>query len=511
MLRAPQEGERRVRCGVPLFDRRAAGATWEKLLLSVLLSASPAAAQWEIPAGTPFEVRLSTPIGSFHARPGTPVAALLIAPVSVGERTLLVPGTSVSGRVTRVRRVGLGLVRETAVLELEFNELAPPDGAPVRFAARVAEVDNARERVNAKGRIQGSRTTSHLSYRTSRYLTALLLCGVEAQAIKWITRSVVVHVPDPEIYLPAGAEMKLELTAPLSLEGIEPPAAQPALGVDERADLSRLVKGFPLRTYDRGARGLSDPINLLFVGSASQVEAAFAAGGWAGADPITLRTAVKAVCALAAGQGYRELPISPLLWRGAPPAMAWQKGFNTLAKRHHIRLWQAPECWNGRDLWVAAATRDVRIGFFRSGLRVTHRIEEDIDQERSKVLSDLRLTGMVTGIDFLERPEVAAASGDRIATDGRIAVVLLGEPPAPRPVPETAEPGPRPADGSRLYRLARRQILSARNDLIRDNIYWKTGEGLRRALQAIRSRKSRPPAAQQTVAALDPGPSSGHQ
>src|SRR3989442_15202279 len=86
MLRAPQEGERRVRCGVPLFDRRAAGATWEKLLLSVLLSASPSAAQWEIPAGTPFEVRPSTPIRAFPPRPGTPVAALLFPPLSAGER-----------------------------------------------------------------------------------------------------------------------------------------------------------------------------------------------------------------------------------------------------------------------------------------------------------------------------------------------------------------------------------------------------------------------------------------
>ena len=58
-----------------------------------------------------------------------------------------------------------------------------------------------------------------------------------------------------------------------------------------------------------------------------------------------------------------------------------------------------------------------------------HRIDSQIDRERDKVADDLLFTGRVEAFDLLERPAVPRqsqnATGDRLHTDGRMAVLLL--------------------------------------------------------------------------------------
>ena len=429
-------------------------------------------------------------VGSYYSKKGTPVRASVSVPVTLDGRTLLATGTEVFGEVKRVRRVGLGLVHETAALELEFTHLSLPDGA-IPIAARLIEIDNARERVGKRGRIHGTRTTSSMAYRGSRYLTGLVLLGSPAPAIKWVTRSIVAHVTDPEIHIPAGADLTLELTEPLELEEVPQTEKATRLIPVERQELVGLSRGLPQRTYTAGRNGAeSDLMNLLVVGSAEQVGSAFAAAGWEGADPISRRSTWKSIRAVASGEGYAQAPMSPHVWRDAAPDMMWQKGLNTLVKRHHLRLWKTPESWNGESVWIGAGTRDIGIRFFRGGYGVTHRVEEDIDLERSKIVNDLTLSGCVATSDWLERNGGRSESehplGDRIVTDGRIAVIRLQPCLPPSSSGEQVE---RPPQGNRFYRLIRRQILITRNDLIRGNIYWKSYEGARWFTRLVRRRQ----------------------
>jgi hypothetical protein len=132
--------------------------------------------------------------------------------------TVLPAGSVVSGSVKRAVRVGLGIPHETASLDLEFNRVALPGGDPVSLAARVAEVDNARERVTRDGRIHGVRATDSGSYRISGYVRDLLFrCELHARLAEVIVKAAVINLPEPEIYLPAGAELTLTLTEPLFL------------------------------------------------------------------------------------------------------------------------------------------------------------------------------------------------------------------------------------------------------------------------------------------------------
>ena len=98
-------------------------------LLSLLLVTQ--SITWrEIPAGTPLHIRLTTAVGSYASHPGSTVSAVLIAPVAVGGGAVLPAGSTLSGEVTSVHRIGLGVVRERASLGLDFNSVSLPGALP---------------------------------------------------------------------------------------------------------------------------------------------------------------------------------------------------------------------------------------------------------------------------------------------------------------------------------------------------------------------------------------------
>jgi len=128
--------------------------------LAALLFSSTALA--DIPAGTVLEVRLLTSLSSYRSKPGAEVQAFVVAP---GCPDGLPAGTVIRGNVKRVSKVGLGLIHESASLDLEFTDLRLPDGQTYPLRARLTGVDNAREHVNRRGSIRGIRATASLSNR----------------------------------------------------------------------------------------------------------------------------------------------------------------------------------------------------------------------------------------------------------------------------------------------------------------------------------------------------------
>jgi hypothetical protein len=128
-------------------------------------------------------------------------------------------------------------------------------------------------------------------------------------------------------------------------------------------------------------------------------------------------------------RGYKEAPVSILRLDGQIPDLAYQKQNNTFAMRHHLRIWRRPETFEGMPVWVAAATHDNGIEFSQQDLTFIHTIDPQIDRERAKIVTDLLLTGRVGSLTLVARPDVPKATtnatGDRVETDGRMAVVAL--------------------------------------------------------------------------------------
>jgi hypothetical protein len=462
-------------------------------LLGLLLSINSLTTQ-RVPAGTQLHIRLTSSVGSYASRVGSPVSAVLIAPVVVENETLLPAGSTLSGRVTRVARVGLGIRHETAGLDLDFKQVKPWDIASIPISTRVAEVDNGRERVTRNGHVQGVRATDSLCYRVSGYVRTALQWEVHAKLAVWAIRSLLVQLPEPEIYYPAGVELTLTVTEHLL---VTPPlqAKQIArqLTLAEHADLDRSTAGIPYQTYAPVSRRSSDLTNMVLIGSQDQILSAFSAAGWTQADPASFRRRIAWIRAVAERRAYGAGPMSPLLLQGAEPNMSWEKGLNDVSKRHHVRIWKAGT-WHGQELWIGAATRDIDFGYLRPGQNLTHRIEKNIDQERDKIAYDLAFTGCADLLDWVERPgfpRVAEnATGDPMSTDTRVAVIELNNCQAPRLSTETFDLTPLAAHGGKLHRFARREILTARNDLIRGNIYWRSYE-VSRWLVGYASRRMR--------------------
>ena len=125
-----------------------------------------------IPAGTTLEIRLQQEVNSYSSEEGSSVKGVLTAPVIIDGRMWVPIGSIANGVVRKARRVGIGLIRETAKLEIEFTQLLLPDGQRFNIKGRVIEVENAREKVK-EGDIRGIRSTATPGHRASGLITSL--------------------------------------------------------------------------------------------------------------------------------------------------------------------------------------------------------------------------------------------------------------------------------------------------------------------------------------------------
>jgi len=100
----------------------------------------------------------------------------------------------------------------------------------------------ARESINKKGRIQGIRSTSTLSNRTSGIVGSLAFGDPIAAIFTTAGSACVLRFSEPEITLPAGAEMLGQLSAPLDLPTAEAKFVPPIVDTPKgREDLSVMV------------------------------------------------------------------------------------------------------------------------------------------------------------------------------------------------------------------------------------------------------------------------------
>src|ERR1700751_6496420 len=118
---------------VPLFPSRTRGAV--------------------IPAGTAIEVRLSTPAGSRISKRGDRIKAAIIAPVLAEDGQVLLEGA----------------------IGFRFDSMTLSEGREVPILTRVREVENARERVDEAGNIDGILPTANLSSGISFAISTVLL------------------------------------------------------------------------------------------------------------------------------------------------------------------------------------------------------------------------------------------------------------------------------------------------------------------------------------------------
>ena len=447
----------------------------------------PAAAAPGKPPGTPVEARLLTPLSSYTARPGTQVEAMLATPVCPSGEDPLSVGAILRGSVVKVRRVGLGLLYETATIRLDFRELSFPGGRVYPIQSQLTGIDNAREHVDGSGAIRGIRATSAISNRVGERLAFLAMGHPAAMLPLFAIENSMFHFPDPEIELQRGADLRLAVEFPPEFGPVSPCAVPEELSDREWTALHSLVNGLPYWTYSQRQRQPLDLVNLVYVGSRVEMSRAFTAAGWIGSRPHSMRAGMSVMRAIAENHALPNAPMRTLLLDGAPPDLELQKSLDTFEKRDHLRIWARPEILDGREVWASAATRDMAAVFSAHPFGFTHQIQDDVDLERDQVVSDLAFTGCVDSVAYVARPETIRTSGESyrkgIFTDSRVAVVSLNSCETPREDLSQAGQIARPG---KLVRWIRRVTLTARNHFLRDNLVWRTGDGIHLAFRTVR-------------------------
>ncbi len=420
------------------------------VLLPQLISAAV------LPASTFLEVRLSSATGSRISHAGDTVNATVIAPVFVGGRLLIPQGAVVSGAVEEAGRLGYGLKHSTSNMQYRFTSLQLTDGTTVPIDAGVAQVETAKERVNADGLIRGIYPTANVSSSLASYVIPLLWISPHFGLPFLGIKVVIARSPDPEISFPAGTEFILRLAADATIPYRATPAsAIPQLSYQDMAAVHRVLAKLPQQRTNRGPNHPSDLVNILFLGNRDALNRVFHAAGWSGAHQQSLRSIFGMYHCMVQRMGYSMAPMGRLTLNGVRADLGYQKSLNTFSKRHHVRLWKQQE----DEAWLSSASEDV--GYRLRNMHLTHATDPVIDNERNKVLNDLAFTGCLDAAALVPRV-MADQQETSIKTDGRIAVLRLNDCEQPRIVEKESTAG-------KQRPRAIQALVALRNDLIRNN------------------------------------------
>ena len=241
----------------------------------------------------------------------------------------------------------------------------------------------------------------------------------------------------------------------------------------------RFVRALPFRTATQAGNKPSDLTNLVFLGSPEALQRALRSAGWFNVAQLTAASAFQTLKSIAGQEGYSEAPMSTLLLDERPPVLTLSKTTNTFSARHHQRVFDPSMQYQGVMALTSSSTQDIGIAFSRKQKTFIHVIDQYIDNERSKVVNDLLFTGCVDAAELVPRPWVPQdaynATGDRLRTDGAVAVLRLNECTNPKTI-ATEYPKARPL----FQRSVRNTMLVLRNNVWRGNVAYQGVNGVRK-------------------------------
>jgi LssY C-terminus len=194
--------------------------------------------------------------------------------------------------------------------------------------------------------------------------------------------------------------------------------------------LQKDINSLPRRVNDQ-FKNLGDMVNFVLIGSESDVKSALAAANWHIADTSNVGAVVAAINNTYQKEDYLAMPMSTLYLFGRPQDYGYEMAepIAMVASRNHFRLWKAPFTWNGQTLWAGAGTHDIGFAKDKRNGSITHKVDPNLDGERTNIGQSLEATGKVQSISYYlpTNPVTGAkvATGDSYTSDGRILVVFL--------------------------------------------------------------------------------------
>ena len=170
----------------------------------------------------------------------------------------------------------------------------------------------------------------------------------------------------------------------------------------------------------------ADPINIVFLGSAADLDQAFRSAGWTRASHKSFGSLMREAFAVIARRPDAHAPVSTQRVAGRPQDAAYELPGPTARVRDHVRLWQVS---GNENAWAGAATQDVGMLVNPFKRRLTHRIAPALDDERDRIVAVLRLDGCADLLGYVRLAGAVDsgrnATSQRFFTDGRAAVMRV--------------------------------------------------------------------------------------
>ena len=392
--------------------------------LLILLAFWPATVAWAeaptLPAGTVLNLHLQAAISTKTSKQGQATTANLAREVDVPGGIALPYGSFLTGTIEKC--VQPTAADQRAALLLSFGQLTIPNEGTFPVQGHLTEVSNGRETLLADGTITGVLESEAPVSMLGGVLQKL--GGMNPTVNDQIEKQKIGQV-NTAIEFPAGTDIQFTLSAPLILKHVVASAGPGQLPANLRASVQNVLADAPKRAVNKMNRP-GDPINLVFIGTAQEIEQAFTHAGWMEPKKKNQQSVWKTAQAVMNNDGYGAAPVSDLFLFGHKEDLAFEKTLNTFNKRHHLRLWQAPgSAPDGRPIWLGAATHDIGLDI-HPGV-VSHATDPNLDDERAQVGADLFLAGDVEAADLVAPPNPLSsgmtATGGAWHTDGRVIVI----------------------------------------------------------------------------------------
>jgi len=408
----------------PVFSRMKVHLPLATLLIFTS-AASGVQSTTSLPAGTVIYLRLTTPASSKTSKNHDAVKATVARDVTTSTEVVIPVGAVVSGRIEKLVKGPTPDERDQ--LQLSFTELELPDKSSVKLEGHVSAVENGRETLEA-GTIQGVLESEVPLTQVNRGLGKLAESNPDLGGALAKIAEKNLGTVDTSITLPAGTDLLFALDKPLVLSRFFPPVVPGTLPTGLTTAVATLLANAPQRASSKDGKP-GDPLNLVVIGSAGQIQQAFQQAGWSAAEKKTSTSVFDTVRAVMDSQGYGKAPVSELYVFGRAEDLVFEKMFNTFNKRHHLRLWRTEvRTPDGREIWLGAATHDIGLEPTNTG-SISHAIDPNLDDERSRVGADLAVGGSVAAEKLVTRPNPLSqgftATGGKWHTDGELLAIVL--------------------------------------------------------------------------------------
>lgn len=205
-------------------------------------------------------------------------------------------------------------------------------------------------------------------------------------------------------------------------------AKETAVIISDKNITQELFANFS-RTSEDISGGPMEPINIIVVGSETDLEKNMKVIGWVKSDSPNISNLWHLLIAALFNKPYPNAPGIPSFWNALPNDLSFAQptADNTVHERHHIHFWKTPFKMGKSDVWFGTAhfDKEIKIKF---NLIPVHVIDPAIDKERDKIKEDFAKKEKIQAIQTLQVTEPTLGenqAGDQFFTDGKAYLIFL--------------------------------------------------------------------------------------